>query len=275
MTAKSTEERTDNPGVEARRPESALRVLRRGLAASPELRQGLLATSGLGLSIAVGKLTIPVIIERALDRPPRPDGRLDLPYIFGLAVLAGVAIVASALISWITQRRLVTRAESVIAGLRINAFSQVHNLSIADHNETKRGILVARVTSDAEALARFAQWGLYSWTVHPVVILGTLVTMAAYSWPLALMVTLVYIPVFPWFRWLQRRQLEAYDDLRTRVGDMLTRFSEALMGAAVVRAYGVEDRTRQQLHHSIDRRYRARLRANRYIAAVFVTAKLG
>ena len=42
-------------------------------------------------------------------------------------------------------------------------------------------------------------------------------------WPLALVVAGVYTPVLPWFRWLQRRQLAAYDALRTRVGDMLGR----------------------------------------------------
>jgi putative ABC transport system ATP-binding protein len=55
---------------------------------------------------------------------------------------------------------------------------------------------------------------------------------------------------------------------------MLTRFSEAVMGAAVVRAYGVEERTRHQLHETIDRRYRARMRANRYMAGVFVTGDM-
>jgi putative ABC transport system ATP-binding protein len=91
---------------------------------------------------------------------------------------------------------------------------------------------------------------------------------------MALVVALAFAPVVPWFRWLQRRQLAAYDELRTRVGEMLTRFSEAVMGAAVVRAYGVEDRTRRQLHETIDRRYRARMRANRYMAGVFVTGDL-
>ena len=135
-------------------------------------------------------------------------------------------------------------------------------------------MLVARVTSDCEALARFAQWGLYSWAINPVLILGTLATLAWYSWPLALLVAAVYAPVLPWFRWLQRRQLAAYDELRSRVGDMLGRFSEALMGAAVVRAYGAEDRTRDQLHQAIDRRYRARLRATGVTVTLFVTGDL-
>jgi putative ABC transport system ATP-binding protein len=255
-------------------PDGALRVLRRGVAASPELRDGLTATVAMGLAVSVGKLTVPVIIQRVIDRDRRPDGSVDIGYVVTMAGVAIAVIVASAIVSWLAQRRLVRRAEMAIASLRIAAFGKVHRLSIADHNETRRGVLVARVTSDAEALARFAQWGLFSWTVQPILVLGAVALAAFYSWPMALIIAASFLPVVPWFRWLQRRQLAAYDELRTRVGEMLTRFSEAVMGAAVVRAYGVEERSRRQLHDAIDRRYRARMRANRYMAGVFVTGDL-
>ena len=145
---------------------------------------------------------------------------------------------------------------------------------MVDHNETRRGVLVSRVTSDADALAKFAQWGLYAWTVYPVLIVGTFVAIAYFSWPLAIIVAGVYLPVFPWFKWLQKRQLRAYDNLRTQVAEMLGRFSEAVAGAAVVRAYGIEDRTRQRLHEAIQQRYRARMNANAYMSGVFVTGDI-
>ncbi len=252
----------------------ALSVLRRGLASSPELRRGLPATAAMGLSIALGKLTIPVIIQRALDQGRTDDGTLDVDYVLATALVAAALILLSAFVTLIAHRRLVVRAEAAIANLRIAAFNQVHRLSIADHNETRRGVLVARVTSDAEALARFAQWGLYAWSIHPIVIVGSFAVLAYYSWPIAIVVALAYAPVLPWFRWLQRRQLAAYDELRTRISEMLTQFSEAVMAAPVIRAYGIEGRTRRRLDVSIERRYRARLRAHRYMAGVFVTGDL-
>ncbi len=252
-------------------PEAALQVLRRGLAASPDLRRGLWVTVALGLSIAVSKLTIPVLIQRALDRDRLPNGDVDLGYVWTLSAVAGVVVVAAAVLSWVTQRRLVDRAEAAIARLRAETFRHVHELSIAEHNESRRGVLVARVTSDVEALARFAQWGLYAWTVHPVLIVGTLLVLAYYSWVLAVLVALAYAPAYPWFRWLQRRQLEAYDEMRTQVGSMLARFSETVTGAAVIRAYGAEDRSRRLTGEAIEGRYRARVRANRYMGMVFVT----
>lgn len=261
-------------------PEGAMSVLRRGIAASPDLREGLKAVVGMGLLIAAGRLVIPVLVERALsqgmfeaDAAERggPGGvDVDIGLVIGYCLGALVLIVASAAGTVIMQRQLVRRAERGITSLRQQAFAAVHRLSTADHNETRRGVLVARVTSDAESLARFAQWGLYSWSIYPMVIVGSMLVIAAYSWQLALVVVAAYSPVFPVLRYLQRRQLAAYDDYRTSVGDMLTGFSEAVMGAAVVRAYGAETQARSRLHQAIEDRYRAKMRANRYMAGVFV-----
>lgn len=254
--------------------EGAISVLRRGLTQSVELRQGLAATLVMGLAVAFGRLVVPVLIERTInDGILDPDG-VEPTAVVRSSIVMAVVVIAAAVVSWLTQRRLVTRAETTIANLRIAAFDKVHALSIADHNETKRGVLVARVTADAEALSRFAQWGLYSWTIHPTVIVGTFGVLAWYSPWMALIVMVVYAPVIPVMKWLQRRQLAAYDLLRTRIGDMLSSFSEAVMGAAVVRAYGAEERSRAQLDRRISDRYRARLQANKYMAGVFVVGDL-
>lgn len=248
----------------------ALAVLRRGISASPELRDGLVATVFMGLAVAVGRLTVPVIIQQALDADIEADGSIDTGAVVASATIAGLVIIAAAIVGWLTQRRLVDRAEAAIANLRTRVFDHIHRLSVADHNDTKRGVLVSRVTSDAEALARFAQWGLYSWTVNPAVIAGVLIVLAFYSWQLTIVIIVAYLPVLPCLRWLQRRQIEAYDLFRTRVGEMLSMFSEVVMGAAVIRAYGAERRAQDDLDDTIRRRYDARITANKYMASVFV-----
>ncbi len=275
MTASASDDRrrADEP-EERGTSEGAISVLRRGLRQSHELRQGLPATILMGLSVAAGRLATPVLIERTINDGVLAPRGIDPGAVVRAALLMGIIVAAAAVVSWLTQRRLVTRAEAAIANLRIAAFDKVHRLSVADHNQTKRGVLVARVTADAEALSRFAQWGLYSWTIHPTVILGTFAVLAWYSPWLALIVFVSYAPVIPIMRWLQVRQLAAYDLLRTRIGDMLAAFSEAVMGAAVVRAYGAEERSREQLDERISRRYRARIDANKYMVGVFIVGDI-
>jgi putative ABC transport system ATP-binding protein len=93
--------------------------------------------------------------------------------------------------------------------------------------------------------------------------------MFIYSWQLALVVVIAYLPVLPLFRILQRGQLRAYDLARTRTGDMLSEVSEVVGGAAVVRAYGLEDRARGRLRDRIRSLYRAHMRAALYFAVMF------
>ena len=71
--------------------------------------------------------------------------------------------------------------------------------------------------------------------------------MFVYSWQLALIaVVLLVSPLLLRRASLQGRLTQAFDRVRTRVGEMLSEVSESVMGAAVVRAYGLRgpDRTR-------------------------------
>ena len=273
MTVVDRDELAEGLATSEQHDTGALAVLRRGLQVTPEARAGLVATFFMGVSIAIGKLAVPIVIQRALDEGVLGDEVQPDVVAVNVAV-AAVVVVAAGFVSWLTQRRLVDRAQTALYSLRTRAFDQVHRLSIADHNDTQRGVLVARVTSDAETLSRFVQWGLFSWTVNPTIIIGTLAVLAYYSWQIALITVVAYAPVIPILRRLQIQQLAAYDAFRSRVGEMVTSFSESVMGAAVVRAYGVEDRTQWRLMRAIEGRYRARVRTQWYTAITFVVGDL-
>ena len=252
----------------------ALGVLRRGMAVSPELKAGIAFTIAMAIVTAIGKLAIPVLIQQILDRGVLgPDGyRPD--FIWRASAVALVVIAGVWAASRYTYLRLLHAAEATLRGLRVRAFEHIHQLSVADHNDTKRGILVARVTSDIETIARFAQWGAVAWIVNGTLLVLTIAVLAVYSWQLALVVLVVFLPMLPILRYFQRRQLFAYDLLRTRVGDMLTEISEAIMGAGIVRAYGIEERTRGRIHRAIDAAYRARMLAAKYFSVIFPVGDL-
>ncbi|MCU1429517.1 MAG: transporter ATP-binding protein [Actinomycetia bacterium] len=247
----------------------AMSVLRRGLAASPELRAAIKASIVFAIVAAAGKLAIPVLIQVILDRGVlnskgyRP---VFVPVTCAIAVLITIGVLA---ISRFTYYRLVRAAEQALCNLRVRVFEHIHRLSMAEHTTTRRGVFVSRVTSDIETLARFVQWGAMSWLVNGTLIIGTIVVMLVYSWQLTIVTIVCYAPVVPLFRAFQLRQLKAYDEERSRIGDMLSEFSETVTGAAVIRAYGLQERARSRLRHRIDGAYRARVRAAKYFAAMF------
>ncbi len=246
----------------------ALAVLRAGVRSTPELRAGISLSIGMALVMALGKMVIPIAIQQILSKGIS-EGEPDWGFILGTGAAAVVAMVALAVLNRFTYMRLMRTAENVIYGLRTRAFAHVHRLSMAHHNESKRGVLVARVTSDIETLAQFASWGAVSWVVNLTIIFVSLIVIAIYSWQLAIVVLIVISPIVPVMKLVQKRQLSAYDDLRTRVSDTLSELSETVTGIRVIRAYANVPAARRRLNGAIDRQYRSQLRARFFFAIMF------
>ncbi len=160
-------------------------------------------------------------------------------------------------------------AENSLLGLRVRTFEHIHRLSMAEHVDHRRGALVARVTSDIETMAQFTEWGAVAWIVDGVLIVATFGVMAIYSWQLTALALAVFVPLPVLMPVLQRRQLAAYDEVRTAVGETLSEVSEMVTGAPLVQAYGLEERARGRLGASIQKQYRAQMRAARYFAVMF------
>jgi putative ABC transport system ATP-binding protein len=266
--------REPTPEEDALADASALEVLRRGLAVTPELGQGLLLTAVLAVVTAAGKLAVPVLIQQILDRGVLGDDGYRPGFVAAWCIATGVLIVVLYWVSRGTFLRLVRAAEASLLGLRVRAFDHIHRLSTAEHTDHRRGALVSRVTSDVETMAQFTEWGAVAWIVDSVLIVGTLGVMAIYSWQLTLVAVVVFLPLLPALRSLQRRQLAAYDEVRAAVGDTLSEVSELVTGAPVVLAYGLEDRTRSRLRQAIDRQYRAQLKAAKWFSVMFPLADL-
>jgi ATP-binding cassette subfamily B protein len=257
------------PDEEQLRDAGAVEVLRRGLAVTPELRQGIALTLVMAVVTAAGKLAVPILIQQILDRGVLDDAGFRPGFVLPACALTAVLIGTLYFVGRGTYLRLVRASEASLLALRVRAFDHIHRLSMAEHSEQRRGALVARVTSDVETLAQFMEWGAVAWIVDTVLIVATFVVMAVYDWRLALVVLAAYLPLVVLLPMLQRRQLAAQDRVRTAVGESLAEVSETVTGAALVQAYGLEGRARARLGAAIDRQFRAYMSSARYFAAMF------
>jgi ATP-binding cassette, subfamily B, bacterial len=244
--------------------QGAFKVLKRGLADSPEMRKGLGYTICLAMTYSLGSLMVPILIQQILDKGLVHGFR---PYfVYTWCALAGAGILIVYLAGRATFRRMVSNSELALKSLRTRVFGHIHRLSIAEQSATRRGTFVTRVTSDIDQLLQFMEWGALSWILGGALMFGTLVAMLAYSWRLSLVVIFMIVPVIFILRWLQRGLLAAYEDVRTKVSDTLSEISESVMGAAVIRAYGYDDRMDHRLKGAINAQYRSIINANKYQA---------
>ena len=244
----------------------ALIVLKRGLQVSPELRTGASLTVLMALIVAAGSLAIPVLIQQILDQGLRGEEGLRSNFIYISCAIAFLIVSFVIFAQRATYNRLVRVAETTILELRVRVFRHLHRLSLADHQEARKGILTARVTSDIETLSQFAQWGAIAWIVDSVIIVGTLTVMAIYSWQLTLVVIAIYLPIIPILKAIQQQQFLKYREVREAVSETLGQASEAVTAAPVIRSYGYQNSIRSKLERANQNQYRRQIRAHKFFA---------
>jgi putative ABC transport system ATP-binding protein len=188
--------------------------------------------------------------------------------------LAALATCITALAGVLMNVRLFTVTESGLASLRIKAFRHVHDLSMLSQSTERRGSLVSRVTSDVDTISTFMQWGGLMLVISVGQLVVSTVLMALYSVPLTLLVWACFLPLFVLLRYFQRKVSTAYTLVRERVGELLGTVSESVVGASVVRSYGIEERTAGRIDSAIDNHRRAATRAQVLVGLTFSTGEV-
>ena len=191
-----------------------------------------------------------------------------------LAAIAAVALIVAGMAQRAAVVRLGRRSEQALYDLRARLIAHIHRISLADHNEERRGALVARVTSDIETLAQFFQWGGLAWLLDGPLMLMVAAVMLAYDWILALVAFAVAAPLAIVLRVVQRHLVAAYDAARERNGEMLAAVTEVVTGAETIRAYDAGETLGAEADEAIESRSGAQIRANVIGAFLFPSGEV-
>jgi ATP-binding cassette, subfamily B, bacterial len=251
-----------------------LDIVRTGLRLSPEFTRGIWVTVALAIVATVGRIVIPIAVQQALDNGFDASGGVDVARIQAMCLIAAVAVVTTAAAAVTMNRRLYRASESGLATLRSKAFRHVHDLSVLHQQAEQRGSLVSRVTSDVDTITNFIQEGGLTLLVSVAQMFLATIVMAAYSWQLTLLVWICFLPLFATMRLVQKRTGQRYGAVRTAIGRLLGAVSESLVGASVVRAYGIEERTRDRVYEAVEGTSRAQVRAQRVVVTTFSAGEI-
>jgi ATP-binding cassette, subfamily B, bacterial len=253
---------------------SAVGTIGRGLEEAPVLRQGLGLTWMFAAIGAAGRVVVPILIQQAIDRGIVGQDEVRVGLIAQLAVMAAMALVIAAAAQRTAIVRLGARSERALYDLRQRLIGHIHRLSLADHNDERRGALVARVTSDIETLAQFFQWGGLAWLLDGTLMLVVAAVMLAYNWTLAVTAFAVALPLAFVLRVVQRHLVAAYDAARERNGEMMSAITEVVTGAETIRAYDAGDFVAAETDVVIAQRASAQVRANVIAAFLFPSGEV-
>ena len=249
-------------------------TLRRGFALSPELGRGLPVTVGLALLSTVGRVLVPIAVQQTIDHGILARGGPDSAFVLRMVALTACGVLLTAVASYVVNLRLFRSSESGLATLRVTGFRHMHDLSMLTQNAERRGALVSRVTSDVDQISQFVQFSGLMLIIAIGQLLVASALMLTYSWQLAIVVWVCFLPLFFVLRIFQGIVGRGYTRVRERVGDMLAAISESVVGGATIRAYGVQERTAERIDATVEAHRRAAVRAQWRTVGTFSSGQL-
>jgi ATP-binding cassette subfamily B protein len=184
-------------------------------------------------------LSGPWILRYAVDHGLR-DGRPNLVVIRACSgVFVTLALLAVAIGRAHMQLTGVV-GERFVRDLRNAVFSHLLRMSVSYFDRHPRGRLIARMTSDIDALQDLVQLGLVQFVQSVLTLALLFVLLSLLSWKLWL-VCLVPVPFLVFAtRAFQRTSRRAYLEVRECVSVTMSTLVENLTGAKVVQAFGQE-----------------------------------
>lgn len=259
--------------TEGLRRRGTVDTIRAGIAEAPALGKGLALTFLLALFGAAGRVTIPVVMQQAIDNGI-VGAEVRVGYIFRLCAVAATVVIIAAVSQRTAVYRLGSSAEEGLYGLRVRLFDHIHRLSLAAHNDERRGALVARVTSDIETLTMFFAWGGLAWMLNLSLMFVVACVMLAYDWVLAMVAFTVVAPLILVLRLVQKRLMRAYDGVRTNNAGMLSLISETVSGVETLQAYDAVEPALFRVEEATAKRSKTSIRAGVIGAFLFPSGEV-
>jgi ABC-type multidrug transport system fused ATPase/permease subunit len=177
------------------------------------------------------------IVGDAVDNGIRAhdESRLTLDVAIYVALSAAAWLLGTT--TWLWLARI---GQQIVFEVRRGLFDHLTSLSLRYFSEQKAGWIIARLTSDVDALSDVLNQGLTTLVVNSLTLVAAVGGLFLLDWRLglvALCVTPVGVVVT---RWFQRRSHVAFSDVRTRIAAFTAQLAESVAGMAVVQAFNRE-----------------------------------
>lgn len=218
--------------------EAARHLIRRAARMLRPYRRDMVVALSMVVLWTATTLAGPFLVRHGIDRgiKRRDGGALDA------AVIGYVVVAAISYVTYRFQVLLISRiGESFLRDLRLRVFDHLQRLSMPYYDREKAGVIVSRMTSDVDSMQELVQMGLLMFVSNGLLLLVSVVVLAAVSWKL-LALSLVFLPVVILASIkFQRDSNTAYLEVRDGIGATLSHLQEGLAGVRVVQAFGRED----------------------------------
>ncbi len=147
-------------------------------------------------------------------------------------------------VAWILQTTLVRGlarvGQDVVLGLRQDLFDHLTTLSLRYFSAQKAGWIIARLTSDVDALSDVLSQGLTTLVVNTLTLIAATIGLFILDWRLGLVALVILPPALVLSRWFQVKSHAAFLNVRETIAAMTAQIAESVAGMAVIQAFNRE-----------------------------------
>jgi ATP-binding cassette, subfamily B, bacterial len=159
---------------------------------------------------------------------------------FAVAAVAVIAIVGA--VSSYFEKYLTTSVSQWVGhDLRRTLYQHIQWLSLAEHDESRTGDLITRVTSDIEVVQDFINSALLGVLVNLITLVGMIGVMFYLNWRFTLIALSVSPVLFLLVYYYTRRIKRASRAVRKKESELLSLVEEVLTSIRVVKAFAREE----------------------------------
>ena len=155
-----------------------------------------------------------------------------------------VVYIAVGLMAWVlgstTSLMLAGLGQQIVLDLRRDLFEHLTSLSLRYFSQQKAGWIIARLTSDVDALSDVLSQGLTVLVVNSLTLVAAIGGLFLLDWRLGVVALVVLPPGVIVTRWFQTTSHVAFADVRTRIAAVTAQLAESVSGMAVVQAFSRE-----------------------------------
>ncbi len=214
-----------------------------------EYKKEMIAVMTLMISVSLADSIFPQMTRVAIDRFIVPESSEGL----GVFVLLYACLVAWQAVNILLFIKAAGKVEVRFAyGIRKKAFEKLQGLSFSYFDETPKGWIMARMTSDIRKIGEIISWGVVDlvWGLSMMVIIAGF--MLYYNWRLAL-VALSVVPVLAVMsRYFQLKILKEYRRVRKINSQITSLFSEGISGATTTKSLALEENSFKEFKSATD-----------------------
>jgi len=193
--------------------------------------------SVIGICSAAAPVSALLVVQDAIDNGMRAHNRGRLAWDVGIYLAINA-------LAWILQTTLVRGlariGQDVVLGLREDLFEHLTTLSLRYFSQQKAGWIIARLTSDVDALSDVLSQGLTTLVVNTLTLMAAIVGLFVLDWRLGLVALVILPPTLVLTRWFQVRSHAAFLRVRETISSMTAQIAESVSGMAVIQAFNRE-----------------------------------